>query len=1698
MKYKRPSYSEEELKKYQELVPTFGLSKSDALSYVAKMGASDSIRGIQQMGAKLFGADETIEELKKQDKKLQAILENPEYGNAALGTFLTSAIVADPVGWIPIFGTAKKAKTIFDFAKYGAMAGGVHSGMGYVSEEAPGLIGEKQSRLENTLLGVGFGGTLGAVAPTTVNAIQRARGKDPIYGLTKEINYTKKEDVDVIVKSPKKETVAQQQDEFYIANFGVPSVPRPLADPIDTTKLINFTDAKPIRDKNKINTFYKGFQITKDPKSNSFLMFIPGEKIAEKSFKTFKKARAHIDKFAIQDARRNLKTRQANLNNKELKLNDLQKEELQKSIDVGKSYRDRRAGQLESREINYAEELTNLEASMKKVRQQKRKASKDIRFADRRLKPIESSKTHRISEQKEYPFFLWYPGLSKSYRKGLRFKSYEDAKRHIFVQQRKGNIAGDSRIEIHTGSPSKINRGPDSKTLKQAGTFKSFADEYENSRLAVIESSDSYLNKSKVRRDALRQQQRDTDVKLETEAKGQGAGPTDEFYKGRFSNEPEYDEAIKTIVKETSKEGSDKVTKMNPVLDFYQEFAGKTIKNFVFNNAGSSLLGFASGVGTYNAQNEHTSTFSERFTTAMLATFAVGAGANKIGKLKLNKTDEMISERLSRMFIDDYGLDAPYKSLREDLQFNQNTFASKFLTLAEEANEKLNKNERKLFYNFMIGELDDVSNLSEEGLKLTGRARVLIKDMGQKYVDEGLLDPEVFKKNAGIYLHRSYIKSVKDPKYKKQLQLARQITLVGENLRSRGDTRVYTSAKKYRAAAKKLKNNGWEILEQKGSFKKPPKRKKGEKKQKEKTEPFFIKLRKDYTKEQRIEFGEIEDIAFAIAETGRLMSNDLATAKFFRKISENKNYFIADDDAYQALGSPENFVKVSGESVKGASAKKFGKLSGGYLKREVYDDITRMYRIKLDNESKMFDDLTEKFDGIQRYWKLSKTAWNPATHFNNTVSNFMLLDFADTKVEMLVKAAKEFKLGKNSELLQMATKRGIFDVDVTTRELKSIVQEYGAKASDGSYSLGGEVAKALEEITELDNVTEALTFSDRVWRGASKVKKATLGNLEKAYQFEDQVFRMAVFMDRLNKGMDEKIAAREAKKWFIDYDINAPMINRLRRTVTPFLSYTYRVVPLLAEAAILRPHKFAKWAAIGYGLNEVGKQIGGGNEELERVTMRDELSKRLYGLPFMPPRMIKLPFDSNDGDSQYIDISRLVPGGDIFDQREGEGFAIPGLPSPAQPGGLLVDIPLIMGTKKNPFTGQDIEGIGRSGVFGDALPIAKAIVQNLTPNVAILPGSYAYKKMQTATEQDIPFITGKREPSYYAPGSKYAAKYSPLEALAFTLGIKLRPQNVRVNERLKQVDYNQKLKELEKIRGQYLKDFRNNKNIFSMKEVREKQAEIDLEILQLAAEFEVYKREKSKARAKDVRLSKTKGGLVEGKDVPFTKENPAETINPYTGEPYQVSEETRRSSLLNTLRDRITRVQKSGGGETTIKDIDKRNVILNALKSQGSGDRFYYTDEEIQELKNYGSSVALVESDRKPSAVQIVAGKAVGAGRGKYQYEVSINELDSTLGGSGANKTALQRYKNFHKMYNIPLTARDQEIIDEIDNNLDFSTLSEQEQDAIFYADQAMGSLSLEDLVTGKISYNDAWYTTHYAGKDETKRNKLNERLYNE
>ena len=1194
-------YTKQEIEKIRKTNPTFRLSKSEALKYAASMGASDSLRGLQQIGAKFFGADEAVEKLKERDRKLQSILDNKEYGNAAMGTFLASAVIADPIGWIPIIGTVKKAKSIYHLGKYGAMAGGFHSGIGYVSEDRPGLIGEKQSRLENTLIGVGAGATLGAVTGGVANAIQLARGKPLVYGLTKDI------------KAPKTDDIA---------------LPRVRSD----------------------------------------------EDIAQAKRKT----------------------------------------------------------------------------------------------------------------QEEY-----YAG---------RF-------------------------------------GADTPPTKA-------------------------------------QQQ-------------------EEYYKGRFSKDPDKDKAIDTIVKENSIEGPKKPAS---VLKFYQDMVGNRFKDLVFNNAGTSLVGFGAALGGYNSNDDPNATMSEKLTTSILIGLSAGAGVNMVGRIR-HKND-LVSEKMARLFIDDYGLTDEYKILRRELQVNKNSIAGRFLELAHESQQKLTKDERKIFYNLMTGDLKSLDNLTEEGIVLSAKTRDLITEMGQKYVDNGLLSRKVFLKNAGTYLHRSYQRGLSDPKTKKSANAIREISIIGDNLKPRGDIKTYT-LKEYNKRKDKLTKQGFKILDRT-----------------KKDNKTIIKVRRNYTKEERIEMGEIEDLSFAIAETGRLMANDISTATFFSKIAKNKNFTLTKEQ-YTNKQSPSDFVPVPTTPIRGTNQKQYGTLAGKYVHKDVFNDITRMY--KINTHPKEMQTVIKNFDKMQRVWKLSKTAWNPAVHLNNTVSNFVLLDFSDTSIEMLVKSASEFKKGNKSELLQLGKKYGIFDVDVISRELTETRTE-----------LGSEVMKGLGKIADVDKVPDMVNYSNNIWKRLSRLKKATLGKMEDAYQFEDQVFRLAVFMDRIDKGVDVNKAAMEAKKWFINYDINAPAINALKRTVVPFISYTYRVIPLLAEAAILRPHKMAKWAAIGYGLNEVGKHFGGGNEELERVTMREELSKKLYSIPFAPPRMIKLGWRSEAGDAQYIDVQRFIPGGDIFEQREGEGFKIPGLPAPLQPGGLLVDMPLLLGTQRNPFTGQDIEGLG---IGKDTSALFSAVLENLTPNIPGLPGSYATKKIKKAINIQ------EGEPYYNVPGSKYAAKYSPLEAIAYGLGVKLRPQNIRANRELKEIDYQSKIKKIDQTRSQINKQFRNGV-ISTVKERDEKLAELEIYRLKLAAEWQVYERKLNEARAKDVviipRKKESTGGLIEGEyNVPFTKENPADRVNSFTGLPYQQADLTAGGVLVGLLRDRIDRVSfQEGSSKVKAKQIieymlSKNNPIFN-------------------------------------------------------------------------------------------------------------------------------------------------------------------------
>ena len=95
-------------------------------------------------------------------------------------------------------------------------------------------------------------------------------------------------------------------------------------------------------------------------------------------------------------------------------------------------------------------------------------------------------------------------------------------------------------------------------------------------------------------------------------------------------------------------------------------------------------------------------------------------------------------------------------------------------------------------------------------------------------------------------------------------------------------------------------------------------------------------------------------------------------------------------------------------------------------------------------------------------------------------------------------------------------------------------------------------------------------------------------------------------MDRRKKELVKFMQHRDARKSFIDYNITAPGINGLSAFTYTFLRYTCRVIPILAETAVVRPWKFAKYAVLGYMLNNLGELLGEGSPEAERAAMTEE------------------------------------------------------------------------------------------------------------------------------------------------------------------------------------------------------------------------------------------------------------------------------------------------------------------------------------------------------------------------------------------------------------------------------------------------------------------------------------------------------------
>ncbi|TET96943.1 MAG: hypothetical protein E3J26_00590, partial [Candidatus Zixiibacteriota bacterium] len=355
----------------------------------------------------------------------------------------------------------------------------------------------------------------------------------------------------------------------------------------------------------------------------------------------------------------------------------------------------------------------------------------------------------------------------------------------------------------------------------------------------------------------------------------------------------------------------------------------------------------------------------------------------------------------------------------------------------------------------------------------------------------------------------------------------------------------------------------------------------------------------------REEAGLITDPAYAVSKTIGDLTHDIQTAQAFKRLAQNPEWV--------SVTEKEGFKWVPGHTE--AMKRKYGDLAGKWIDKDIFDEVNVITETRTE--------MQRVYDRLLGMWKFGKTALNPATHGRNVFSNVILADFgglSPLRVDIYSKAAREyFKKGK---FYQEALEDGLLGSDWFGAEVKSLTSgllKPGQKASmfDIAWNMAGKTPVA------------------------KVVKKA--GDL---YQAEEHFFKLALYIQRRGLGASRAESTAHAHKYLFDYNDLAPALRRLRRAPWggPFLSFTAKALPIVAETAVKHPFKVGKYFLMFNAMNEYGKSMIGMDDR--------EYAKMKASLP--PWRrsgwQVLLPFKDKQGKPVLWDLTYNLPWGDIAEQ----------------------------------------------------------------------------------------------------------------------------------------------------------------------------------------------------------------------------------------------------------------------------------------------------------------------------------------------------------------------------------------------------------------------------------------------------------------
>lgn len=344
---------------------------------------------------------------------------------------------------------------------------------------------------------------------------------------------------------------------------------------------------------------------------------------------------------------------------------------------------------------------------------------------------------------------------------------------------------------------------------------------------------------------------------------------------------------------------------------------------------------------------------------------------------------------------------------------------------------------------------------------------------------------------------------------------------------------------------------------------------------------------------------------------------------------------------------------------------RYGQLRGLWVRKEIHNDVVGATNMVGGHVSVMENilghgRLATKFN---RVWKLSKVALNPPTQIRNYVSNGILLHISGVP---LLRAASLMTVESPREILKNGKYYRIF-------------KKYGGTQTTFSHS---EMARIKRDLLR----NQEGGFFNALRDGGAQIAGAAT-DVYGAMETVGKVARIKYGMENMGETEEEAVIA--AQQALFDYSLVPAGVQYARNAPVgiPFITFYYKVLPRIVEAAIKRPGVFLPYIAIPAAISAyIASEYDVTDEDLEKLqNTLPEAMREKRSLYLMPNK------DAN-GNWQWTDFGYLLPWnvwiegaekalkGDIFGVLK--TFGVFGAP--------LAQVIAITQTGIDPFTGREI------------------------------------------------------------------------------------------------------------------------------------------------------------------------------------------------------------------------------------------------------------------------------------------------------------------------------------------------------------------------------------------------------------------------